>query len=913
MGVVYKAEDTTLERTVALKFLAQHLLDDEEAKERFLREAKAAAALDHPNICTVYEIAEADGKTFIAMAYLEGESLEEHITKGPLSLKDALDFARQTADGLQAAHNKGVFHRDVKPANIIVSPEGRATVMDFGLARLTEASRLTKLDTAMGTVAYMSPEQAQGMEVDSRTDVWALGCVLYEMVSGQRPFQGQYDQALLYEIVHQEPAALTGLRTGVPVELELIATKCLAKDAENRYQAAKEVAVDLRTLAEKLKSGRSTILRTTDLGAGVPATMTVAQTVNPAEALPPDVVPVPRSRQRIERLVAVVATLAFLIVTAVHFTQAPPDQPTRRFSFVPPADINNDDETASLALSPNGRHIAYTTSGSSSGLWVQDLDQDEPRQLAGTEGAYLPFWSPDSEFIAYAAGKELRKISVRGGASGLICPLPSPTFREGTWSPNGESIVFSSYVSSGGILYKTSSQGGSSEEFITASEVDQTATSVARPRFVPGAADQVLLFTVLMDSAVEMYVRNLDTGRTAALGLGDRPVYSTATGHLIYQSQRNIYDLWARPFSPETLQFTGSAFPLRQNARQPSISDDGTLAYLDGTARGAQTLVWISRTGELLEAIGQSQEMAQPALSPDGQRVAVRSGESGNNDIWIHDLIRSTKTRLTFDDVTEANPAWSPSGREIVYRHAGSPNRIMRRAADGTGEAVALVESEGGLFFPDWSRDGRYLVYIEVNPETRYDIRYVELGTDGDIGEPVTFLGSPADELFPKLSPDGRFLAYESDESGRSEIYVRPFPDGDGKWQASANGGTLPRWRSDGSELYYVEGGTLMAVSVSSELGFTPGQPQPLFEAPGLAPVQIDLGGYDVAADGQRFLTIAPIEGDEPEPPRSASSKTGTKSSAIGSSNNVQIRSVDRPVWSHFRQVPPTQPALSRI
>ena len=279
MGVVYKAEDTTLERTVALKFLAQHLLDDEEAKERFLREARAAAALSHPNICTVYEIGEADGKTFIAMEFLEGESLEEHITKGPLSLKDALDFARQTADGLQAAHSKGVLHRDVKPANILISPEGRATVMDFGLARLTEASRLTKLDTAMGTVAYMSPEQGQGMEVDNRTDIWALGCVLYQMVSGQRPFQGQYDQALLYEIVHQEPAPLTGLRTGVPVEMEFIATKCLAKDAEDRYQAAKEVAVDLRTLAEKLKSGRSTILRTSNIAAAVPATMTASHTL----------------------------------------------------------------------------------------------------------------------------------------------------------------------------------------------------------------------------------------------------------------------------------------------------------------------------------------------------------------------------------------------------------------------------------------------------------------------------------------------------------------------------------------------------------------------------------------------------------------------------------------------------------
>jgi serine/threonine protein kinase len=264
MGVVYKAEDTTLERTVALKFLAAHLLNDEEAK--------AAAALDHANICTVHEIAEVDGKTFLAIAFLKGETLEERIAQEPLSLKDALDIARQVADGLEAAHEAAIVHRDIRPANIMVEAKGRVTIMDFGLARLTEASRLTKLDTAMGTVAYMSPEQAQGMTVDSRSDLWSLGCVLYEMVSGQRPFQGQYDQALLYKIVHEEPAALTGLRTGVPVELELLGSKCLAKDREDRFQSAKEIMVDLRTLSEKLKSGHSTVLRTTNAEAATPST-----------------------------------------------------------------------------------------------------------------------------------------------------------------------------------------------------------------------------------------------------------------------------------------------------------------------------------------------------------------------------------------------------------------------------------------------------------------------------------------------------------------------------------------------------------------------------------------------------------------------------------------------------------------
>ncbi len=864
MGVVYKAEDTTLERTVALKFLAQHLLDDEEAKERFLREAKAAAALDHPNICTVYEIAEVDGKTFISMAFLKGETLEDRIAKGPLSLKDALDIARQASEGLQAAHGEGIFHRDIKPANIQISPEGRATVMDFGLARLTEASRLTKFDTAMGTVAYMSPEQAQGMEVDGRTDLWSLGCVLYEMVSGQRPFQGQYDQALLYEIVHQEPAALTGLRTGVPVELELLASKCLAKDRDDRYQSAKEIAVDLRTLAEKLKSGRSTILRTTNLTPAVPAAMTAAHTLNPAEALPSDAVVMKRSSKRALQATAAVLGIAFLGLLAVHFTESPPEQPTRRFSF------DNSSLGVTPAISPDGMHIVYAIPGPSGGLWVQDLDQDEPRQLAGTTPARQPFWSPDSAFVAYATVGELRKISVQGGASGLVCPLPSPGFGGGSWSPDGESIVFSS----GGISYKTASQGSSPERLLTASEVDEGAFNARDPSFVPGATDQVLLFTFgTGDGSPAMYVKNLDTGQTAALGPGRGPVYSAAAGHLIYETGNAAsgLELWARPFSPETLQFNDTAFPLRQKARWPSVSDDGTLAYLDGLEAGgdAQTLVWRSRTGDLLEAVGQQQpNMTQLALSPDGQRVAVSSSESGNADIWVHDLTRSTKTRLTFEDQPEDTPAWSPSGREIAYHIEGPPDRIIRRAADGTGEPAVLVDAEFRLVRPDWSHDGHYLVYDEFDPsaEMHNDIRYIELGADGQAGDPVMFVSSPADEQSPTLSPDGRYLAYESDQSGRREIYVRPFPEGAGKWQVSVNGGTGPRWRSDDKELYYIEGTTLMAVSVSTESAFTVGQPTKLFQSADLN--SVGGGGaprYDVSADGQRFLTVASVLDDDEE------------------------------------------------
>jgi len=496
---------------------------------------------------------------------------------------------------------------------------------------------------------------------------------------------------------------------------------------------------------------------------------------------------------------------------------------------------------------------------------VQDLDQNEPRQLAGTERAHLPFWSPDSEYIVFAAGRELRKISVQGGASGLVCTMPGPDLFQGAWSEDGESIVFASSGGSAlGSLFEVPSQGGSPEELIVPADVGDAVGYATRPAFVSSGRDRILVFTVGGPGASTMHAKNLDTGQTEALGLGDRPIYSAATGHLIYQSERRVYDLWARPFSPETLEFTGPAFPLQQNARQPSLAHDGTLAFLDGSSTGAVTLVWRDRAGTLLEVVGQQQPtMLQPALSPDGQRVAVTSYESGNADIWVHYLVRSTKTRLTFDPGTERNSTWSASGEEISDRGVGADGWSLRStAADGTGEPAVLVEASKLLLNPSWSRDGRYLVYEESNPETGPDIRYLQIETDGSASEPVIFLASPTAERSPKLSPDGRLVAYASYESGRPEIYVRPFPEGTGRRQVSVNGGRKPRWSSDGTELYYVQGTALMVVSVSTGQGVTLGQPQQLFQSPELA-VGASSTSYDVSADSQRFIMVAPVEDDE--------------------------------------------------
>ena len=480
MGVVYKAEDTKLKRSVALKFLAPHLLQDEEARKRFHREAQAAAALNHPNVCTIHEIGEADGKTFLAMAFIEGESLDKRIEQSPLPLKDALEIARQTASGLEAAHEKGVVHRDIKPGNVMIGAKGQVTVMDFGLALLTEGSKLTQLDATVGTVAYMSPEQAVGAEVDHRTDIWALGCVLYEMACGQRPFRGVYDQALLYEIAHEQPEPLTGVRTGVPMELEWIVDKCLAKDRDERYHDAKNLILDLTTLSKKLASGRSAIAKTR-AGLGKPGGSALQSA---AEAGRPPAAPaaaaagqeasghplikyhvieevarqddsvvyeaedtdrkrsvsiriLPREAARkieglerrypLLRTSLLIACCLLIVAGAVNLSSwlgSPPEgpeTPVRRFALpVEGAQIQE------VAISPDGRHIAYTTGAvPSKELWIWDLDRLTPRKIETARAAAFPFWSPNSDFVAFRSvgvgQRELKKVSVHGGPASIIC------------------------------------------------------------------------------------------------------------------------------------------------------------------------------------------------------------------------------------------------------------------------------------------------------------------------------------------------------------------------------------------------------------------------------------------------------------------------------------------------------------
>ena len=902
MGVVYKAEDTKLGRPVALKFLAPHLLQDEDARKRFHREAQAAAALHHPNVCTIHEIAEADGKTFLAMAFIEGESLDNTIEQGPLPLKNALEIARQIALGLEAAHEKGVVHRDIKPANAMVDAKGQVTVMDFGLALLTEGSKLTKLDTTVGTVAYMSPEQAQGIKVDHRSDIWALGCVLYEMTSGQRPFKGVYDQALLYEFVHQQPEPLTGVRSGVPMELEWIVDKCLAKNRDERYHDARDFILDVTTLIKKLASGGSTIVKTRvglgegGAGASSPQGASGAGTRQVVDTSPlashplvkyhvveevasrGDVVVyeaedidrkrsvsiriLPREAARkvegLERRYPLLRTgllvaCSLLIVAAgvilsswLGSPQEGPETPLRRFAL-PVEGVQ-----LQVAISPDGRHIAYTTRlGPASELWIWDLDRLTPRKIETASAAVYPFWSPNSDFVAFGAVQlqgELKKVSVHGGPASTICSTPQG-FLGGTWSPDGNSIVFSSRSDVGGVfgLYEVPAQGGTAKLLFEPEESEQQLPHWSR-HFLPNqGVNRGLLFTRGSPSNSEIVVLDLESGRQDLLAPGYWPVYSP-TGHIVYQSESA---LWALPFSAETLRSTGEPFPVAGTGSFPSVSRDGTMVYLPGDETGLEQLIWRDRAGDKLGTIGAPQPLIQfPVLSPDASQVVVQARENENGDVWVHEVARGLKRRLTFDTANDARPTWTPRGDKISFSSIRNGNfDVFIKPADGSGETESLLATPANEWGFEWSADGKYLAGSGGGK-----LWYLRAEEGGNGYKKVMFLDTSFDAVGPDLSPDAKFLAYTSNESGRYEVYVQPFPDGGAKWQVSTQGGTGPRWRGDGKEMFYVEGGTLMAVSVTTSPAFSVGAAQPLFED------QTAFEGrgqqYDVTPDGQRFVVV---------------------------------------------------------
>jgi len=821
MGVVYKAEDTRLDRTVALKFLSAHLLEDEEARERFVREAKAAATLDHPNICTVYEIDEAEGQTFLAMAFIEGPTLQKKIDERPLKLKQALDIAIQIADGLAAAHQRDINHRDIKPANVMLTADGQAKIMDFGLAQLGGQTKITKSGMMLGTPSYMAPEQIRAEETDHRVDIWAFGVVLHEMIAGQPPFAAATDEGLGQAVLHLEPEPLTALRRGVPMELDRIAAKCLAKDPDERYQHIDETLVDLRALRKKLpETTRS-------------AATTVAAA--PAEAKEP----------RLPWLLFGLVSLVAGALAIVHFTETQPEAPLRRVSISPRATLRPDTRRYYnvLAISPDGRHVAFLGDGQ---LWVQDFDQEEARPMEGTEGARAPFWSPDNTRIGFFVGGnpgELRWISVNGGPSSKVCDAPEFHAHGASWSPDNELIVFASGPSGGqpASLYQVNAAGGTAEGLISWEELGHT---IGWAHFLPAEAGARVL---LIEGDGDMMLQDLDTGQRRTLGPGFFPVYSTS-GHIIFQSAEDDGTLWARRFSLDTLEASGDLLPVAQNARHGSVARDGTLVYLDFVGPGDRQLVWVDRNGGRLGVVGATGgDLDNPALSPDGRSVAYSVRTDGQLDVWIYDMNRGIPTKLTTSLEGDTSPFWSREGDQIAFSsYQQTPVGVFFKNSDGTGTEMPLTPPPQAGIVTDWSRDGQFILY-----QTPGYTHYLSRSAGGGGWEPTQY--NPGTQA--KLSPNSRYVAYGSER----EVYVGPFPEGGRRWQVSANGGGRPRWSRDGDELFYVDNeGTLVAVEVSTDGEFWAGTSDPLFQ------LQVPNAQYDVSLDGKQFLVVEPVENTEP-------------------------------------------------
>ena len=846
MGEVYKAKDTRLDRTVAVKVLPRHLSESLEVRQRFEREAKTISQLSHPHICTLYDVGNQDGVEYLVMEFLEGETLADRLGRGPLPSEQVLRYGIEMADALDKAHRQGIVHRDLKPGNVMVTKSG-VKLLDFGLAKAvapvstkssmsalpTITPNLTQEGTILGTFQYMAPEQLEGKETDGRTDIFAFGAVLYEMATGRKAFEGKSQASLIGAILRDEPPPISIVQPMAPPALDRVVKTCLAKDPEDRWQTARDVLLQLKWIQE----GGSQ--------AGVAA---------PAAARR-------RNRERLAWVAAAAGAAAALALTAVLVSRTPETRRAVQSSILPPEKATFAFENGPLAVSPDGRRLAFVArpADGRSALWVQTLTGLSAQPLPGTEGASYPFWSPDGRFLGFFAGGKLKKIDASGGPPQTICD--AQTGRGGTW--NREGVILFAPTPRDGIL-QVSSAGGTPSP---ATRLDETRQEIGHrlPVFLPDGRH----FLFLSSSGPEL--RRLMCGslggrETRELLRVNSNVSYVEPGYLLFYRERTLF---AQRFDAKRIELRGEAFPVGEQIQYfPdrgfgvfSASNDGTLVYQRAAGIASQ-MVWTDRAGKPIETVGPPGLYRCPRLSYDGRRVAVDiEDQTGRSDIWVYDMSRRVFTRLTFGPADNTYPIWSPDDRIAFMSNAKSPGDIVVKPSSGSGGEEFLTgsdtpgtRSDAAKFTDHWSRDGRFLAYHTAGVKTGADLWTLSL-TDR---KPALFLATPAAEVLHFFSPDGRWIVYQSNESGRFEIYVRPFPQPGGKWQVSTEGGHFPVWSADGKEIFYVgDDNRLTAVPVRAESGFELGTPEPLFEVR----LRSVLGrAYDVSADGKRFLLNTALE-----------------------------------------------------
>jgi eukaryotic-like serine/threonine-protein kinase len=861
MGEVYRAYDTRLGRDVAIKVIPAGLARDPERIRRFEQEARAAGALNHPNVCAIYDLGTYEGSPFVVMELLEGESLRTRLEAGSVAARKAIDWAAQAAHGLGAAHEKGIVHRDLKPENLFVTKDGRVKVLDFGLAKLTRPEVLapageapisiaaTATGALLGTVGYMAPEQVRGESADARSDLFALGTILYESLTGERAFHGASYVETLHAILNGEPAPLTAGGREFPPGLEPILRHCLEKNPEERFQSARDLAFDLEGLSGSA-AGRTSA---GPQAAGVPARG------NPWERLA-------------WGIALAVAAIAIIALVAPRLARRQPEPVPVRFAVTAPAGETVVPEAAQIAISPDGRRMAFTVvdSAGSARLCVRSLESLAVRLLPGTEGSICPFWSPDNRFIAFFAGGKLKKIPVGGGPPEVICDAPDG--RGGSWSKGGV-IVFAPL--SLGPLRRVSADGG---EAVVVARPDSGGheTGLRFPCFLPDGRHFLYVSLPRKQAGFDVYVGALDSrDRGLIMNAGSAPIYAEPGCLLFVRGGR----LLAQRFDRFSLRLAGQAIPLGdsppvsafESAPRLSASATGVLVHPAASVSDTR-LVWLDRAGRLIGTIPiPPGRYEAPALSPDGLWAAVNKPNSPtSSDLWKVDLKRAMTTRLTFDDLASPGAGytlvgdWSPDGRRIAvqYNRSGSYD-VYQVLTTGTGRPEPLVQSDVALKAPaTWSPDGRYLVFSQDDEATGWDLWLLPLRGDR---KPVPYLRTPFNEITATISPDGRWLAYDSDETGTPEIYVRSFPAPGEKYRVTTSGGTAAKWSKDGRELliwtngqYLTTYGPVFSVSVETTPSFRAGTPRVLF-----TPSQ-DLVGITATRDLKRFLAVLQVAGAAP-------------------------------------------------
>ncbi|MGA2363354.1 MAG: protein kinase [Candidatus Aminicenantales bacterium] len=856
MGEVYQTLDKNLGRQVAIKILPEEFSTDPERLARFEREAKLLATLNHPNIAAVYGFEEAKGLRFLVLELVEGETLQTHLGRGVLPMDEALETCRQVAEGLEAAHERGVVHRDLKPGNIMITPEGKVKILDFGLAKAytgestgidianspTITAQMTEPGVILGTAAYMSPEQARGRSVDKRADIWAFGCILYECLTGKRAFQGETVSDTLAHILKGEPD-WRSLPADTPANVRAVLRRCLEKDPRERFHDIADARIEIRESATFPFEAISVSRRPSLLWLAACTAVALLAGILIGPALMRYFRPAPSS--------SVVAST--IKVEPKHWLAGMPEV----------EDLGHPTRTA-IAISSDARFVVYSATEENPGpqtmprLYLRRMDQSEAKPITGTNGGINPFFSPDNSWVGFWADGKLKKVPIEGGVPATLCDV-SLLFGA-NWGRDN-SIVFSDGSSAG--LSRVSAEGGKPET-LTKPDPKREEASHRLPSWLPDR--KAVVFTVMRQAGDQqpwLALLRLDKREWHVLLQDGADARYVPSGHLVFLRQGT---LMAVRFDLARLEVIGQPFPLVENvvqafsidgnkntgAGQTGISDTGSLIYAPGgiSPDPRNSLVWVDQRGVEQPVTALQAAFFAPRLSPDGQRIAYTTYRR-ERPVWVYDLGTGTNYKLTGEG-RSSFPIWTPDGKRLLFPWRKSlESNLFWQPYDGSSPMERLATNESGKSPGSWSADGKTLAFVEFHLDTGTDIGMLDVGS----GRVTPFLNSQFNEMHPEFSPDGRWIAYASDESKRYEVYVRAFPGPGMKQQISTEGGDEPLWARNGKQLFYRWENQVWAVNVRTDGGFATGKPRLLFEKPGYlggAPIR----GYDLSLDSQRFLMV---------------------------------------------------------